>query len=42
MVYRYLRTTADSTIYATAKSRGAKVVSGDPHFKGLAEVEFLN
>lgn len=32
---------ADSIIYATAKARGAKVVSGDPHFKGLADVQFL-
>lgn len=32
---------ADSIIYATAKARRAKVVSGDPHFKGLADVEFL-
>lgn len=32
---------ADSIIYATAKARSAKVVSGDPHFKGLIDVEFL-
>ena len=32
---------ADSLIYATAKSLGAKVVSGDPHFRGLPDVEFL-
>lgn len=32
---------ADSIIYATAKSMGAKVVSGDPHFRGLEDVEFL-
>jgi predicted nucleic acid-binding protein len=32
---------ADSIIYATAKARDAKVVTGDPHFKGLEEVEFL-
>jgi len=32
---------ADSIIYATAKARGAKVVTGDPNFKGLEEVEFL-
>jgi predicted nucleic acid-binding protein len=31
----------DSIIYATARARGAKVVSGDPHFKGLADVQFL-
>ncbi len=29
---------ADSIIYATAKSRAAQVVSGDPHFKGLEDV----
>lgn len=29
---------ADSVIYATARSRAAQVVSGDPHFKGLADV----
>jgi predicted nucleic acid-binding protein len=29
---------ADSIVYATAKSRLAPVVSGDPHFKGLEEV----
>jgi predicted nucleic acid-binding protein len=32
---------ADSIIYATARARGAKVISGDLHFKGLADVEFL-
>jgi predicted nucleic acid-binding protein len=32
---------ADSIIYASARARGAKLVSGDPHFKGLADVEFL-
>jgi predicted nucleic acid-binding protein len=31
----------DSTIYATAKREGAKVLTGDPHFKGLNEVMFL-
>lgn len=31
---------ADSIIYATAKTRNARVVTGDPHFRGL-EVEFL-
>jgi predicted nucleic acid-binding protein len=29
---------ADSVIYATARSRAAQVVSGDPHFKGLEDV----
>lgn len=29
---------ADSIIYATARARGASVVSGDPHFKGLDDV----
>ena len=32
---------ADSIIYATAKSRSAEVVTGDPHFKGLDDVYFL-
>ena len=32
---------ADSIIYATAKSRAAKLVSGDPHFQSLEDVLFL-
>lgn len=32
---------ADSIIFATAKAKGAFVVSGDRHFEGLAGVEFL-
>jgi len=32
---------ADSVIYATARSRAAQVVSGDPHFKGLEDVIFI-
>ncbi len=32
---------ADSIIYATARSRAARVVSGDPHFKGLEDVIFI-
>jgi predicted nucleic acid-binding protein len=32
---------ADSTIYATARSRGAKLVTRDPHFRGRSGVEFL-
>ncbi len=32
---------ADSVIYATAKALGARVVTGDPHFKGLSDVEFV-
>jgi len=32
---------ADSVIYATARSRAAQVVTGDPHFRGLEEVIFL-
>ena len=32
---------ADSIIYATARSRSAEVVTGDPHFKGLDDVFFL-
>jgi len=33
---------ADSIIYATAKSRAAKLVSGDPHFQSLEDVLFLS
>ena len=32
---------ADSIVYATARSRSAEVVTGDPHFKGLDDVFFL-
>ncbi len=32
---------ADSIIYATAKSRSAQLVSGDPHFESLEDVIFL-
>lgn len=32
---------ADSVVYATAKSRGAQVVSGDPHFRGMEDVIFI-
>jgi predicted nucleic acid-binding protein len=32
---------ADSIVYATAKSRGAQVVSGDPHFRGMEDVIFI-
>ena len=32
---------ADSVIYATARSRAAQVVTGDPHFRGLEEVIFI-
>lgn len=32
---------ADSIVYATARSRAAQVVSGDPHFKGLEDVVFI-
>lgn len=31
----------DSIIYATAKREGAKVLTGDPDFKGLDDVIFL-
>lgn len=31
----------DSIIYATAKREGAKVLTGDLHFKGLNDVIFL-
>ena len=33
---------ADSIVYATARSRSAEVVTGDPHFKGLDGVFFLS
>jgi len=32
---------ADSIVYATARSRRAQVISGDPHFKGLEGVIFI-
>ncbi len=32
---------ADSVIYATARSRAAQLVTGDPHFRGLEEVVFI-
>jgi predicted nucleic acid-binding protein len=32
---------ANSVIYATARSRAAQIVTGDPHFRGLEEVIFL-
>jgi predicted nucleic acid-binding protein len=32
---------ADSVIYATARSRSAQVVTGDPHFRGLDDVIFI-
>ena len=32
---------ADSVIYATAKSRSAQLVSGDPHFETLEDVVFI-
>ena len=32
---------ADSVIYATAKTRAAEVVTGDPHFKGLEDTLFI-
>ncbi|MDL5504040.1 MAG: PIN domain-containing protein, partial [Candidatus Methanoperedens sp.] len=31
----------DSIIYATAKREEAKVMTGDPHFRGLNDVIFL-
>ncbi|MCK4444504.1 MAG: type II toxin-antitoxin system VapC family toxin [Thermoplasmata archaeon] len=31
----------DSIIYATAKSLGAKVVTGDPHFKEVKDAMFI-
>jgi predicted nucleic acid-binding protein len=31
----------DSIIYATAKREDAKVLTGDPHFRGLKDVIFL-
>lgn len=32
---------ADAIIYATALCHAAKVVTGDPHFRGMAEVVFV-
>lgn len=32
---------ADSIVYATGRTSGAHVVSGDPHFKGLDGVIFI-
>lgn len=32
---------ADSVIYATAKSRSAMLVSGDPHFETLEDIVFI-
>ena len=32
---------ADAIIYETAKFNGLSVISGDPHFKGLPDVIFL-
>jgi predicted nucleic acid-binding protein len=32
---------ADSIIYATARSRAAQVVTGDPHFRSLEEAIFI-
>jgi len=32
---------ADSVIYATAKSRSAELVSGDPHFETLEGIVFI-
>jgi predicted nucleic acid-binding protein len=32
---------ADSIIYATARSEQARLVTGDEHFKGLEDVEFI-
>lgn len=32
----------DALIYATAIRENAKVLTGDPHFKGLKDVIFLN
>ncbi len=32
---------ADSIIYATARSRSAQLVSGDPHFESLEDVVFI-
>lgn len=32
---------ADALVYATALELGATLVTGDPHFRGLPSVEFL-
>jgi predicted nucleic acid-binding protein len=33
---------ADTLILATARSGGHKVVTGDPHFKGISDAVFIN
>ena len=32
---------ADAIVYATAKKAGAKIVTSDEHFKGFADVKFI-
>lgn len=32
---------ADALVKAVAEDRGAKIVTGDPHFKGLSDVIFV-
>lgn len=32
---------ADSIVLATARTSGAQIITGDEHFKGLADVEML-
>jgi predicted nucleic acid-binding protein len=31
----------DSFVYATARARGGKVLTGDPHFKDLRDVVYI-
>jgi len=33
---------ADAIIYLTAKINNSKLLTGDPHFKGLDDVEFIS
>ena len=33
---------ADAIIKATAEDRGAKIITGDPHFKGFPDVVFIS
>ena len=33
---------ADAIIYLTAKTNNSKLLTGDPHFKGLDNVEFIS
>ena len=38
---QYRLATADTIVYATARSHGADLRTGDAHFDGLPEVRFV-